>query len=112
MVRPPALPPLFVLTSLSREQVARRRLKRPPRRSAHLSTHRTHVSLAEAGIDRVAHKVDEDVKVMRDEIKRDDDRRDGRSGSRDIEEDEEGEDEDDADDNVDTVPGVKVPGVS
>ncbi|KAJ6619443.1 hypothetical protein B0H10DRAFT_1161286 [Mycena sp. CBHHK59/15] len=27
--------------------VARRRLKRPPRRSAHLATHRTHVSLAE-----------------------------------------------------------------
>jgi hypothetical protein len=63
--------------------VARRRLKRPPRRSAHLSTHRTHVSLAEAGIDRVAPKVDQDVKVMRDEIKRDDDRRDGGPGSRD-----------------------------
>ena len=52
--------------------VARRRLKRPPKRSAHLSTHRTHVSLAEAGIDRVAGKVDEDVKVMRDELQKDD----------------------------------------
>lgn len=84
--------------------VARRRLKRPPRRSAHLSTHRTHVSLAEAGIDRVAPKVDQDVKVMRDEIKRDDDRRDGGPGSRDngsgagaggMEEMEDGEDDED-----------------
>lgn len=55
--------------------VARRRLKRPPRRSAHLSTHRTHVSLAEAGIDRVVHRVDEDVQVMREEIQREDDER-------------------------------------
>ncbi|KAG6875421.1 hypothetical protein C0992_003934 [Termitomyces sp. T32_za158] len=55
--------------------VARRRLKRPPRRSAHLSTHRTHVSLAEAGIDRVVHRVDEDVLVMREEIQRDDERK-------------------------------------
>ncbi|KAF5382610.1 hypothetical protein D9615_002964 [Tricholomella constricta] len=89
--------------------VARRRLKRPPRRSAHLSTHRTHVSLAEAGIDRVAPKVDEDVQVMRDEIKRDDDRRDGGPGSRDIignrtsiEEEEDVEDEDYGDEPVDT----------
>lgn len=52
--------------------VARRRLKRPPRRSAHLAKHRTHVSLAEAGIDRVAAKVDEEVKVMRDEMQRED----------------------------------------
>jgi len=52
--------------------VARRRLKRPPKRSAHLSNNRTHVSLAEAGIDRVAGKVDEDVKVMRDELQKDD----------------------------------------
>lgn len=64
--------------------VARRRLKRPPRRSAHLSTHRAHVSLAEAGIDRVAARVDQDVQVMRDEIQREDNRRgDGGSGSRD-----------------------------
>ena len=87
--------------------VARRRLKRPPRRSAHLSSTRTHVSLAEAGIDRVVHKVDEDVKVMRDEIARDDQRRDAK-GRRDqdptnpltVEEDE-GEDEDDVDEHHD-----------
>ncbi|KAF8073821.1 hypothetical protein FPV67DRAFT_1479414 [Lyophyllum atratum] len=84
--------------------VARRRLKRPARRSAHLSTHRRHVSLAEAGIDRVAPKVDEDVQVMREEIKRDDDRRDGGSGRRrtgpgiDFPEEENGdEDEDEGD---------------
>lgn len=54
--------------------IARRRLKRPPKRSAHLSKNRQHVSLAEAGIDRVAHKVDEDVKSLRDEMERDDER--------------------------------------
>lgn len=63
--------------------VARRRLKRPPKRSAHLSTHRQHVKLSEAGIDRVAAKVDQDVKVMRDEIQKEDSRRDGGPGSRD-----------------------------
>lgn len=63
--------------------VARRRLKRPPKRSAHLSTHRQHVKLSEAGIDRVAAKVDQDVQVMRDEIQKDDSRRDGGPGSRD-----------------------------
>ncbi|KAJ7780587.1 hypothetical protein DFH07DRAFT_792813 [Mycena maculata] len=77
--------------------VARRRLKRPPRRSAHLATHRTHVSLAEAGIDRVAPKVDEDVQVMRDELQRDDDRRDaevrGVSEDGEVEEPEEAEEE-------------------
>ena len=53
-------------------QVARRRLKRPPRRSAHLATHRARVSLAEAaGIDRVAAKVDQDVAVMREQVERD-----------------------------------------
>ncbi|PPQ89640.1 hypothetical protein CVT25_013827 [Psilocybe cyanescens] len=62
--------------------VARRRLKRPPRKSAHLSTKRTHISLAEAGIDRVAAKVDQDVQTMRDEIQKDDNRRDGGPGSR------------------------------
>ncbi|KAG9315503.1 hypothetical protein JVU11DRAFT_3117 [Chiua virens] len=56
--------------------VARRRLKRPPKRSAHLSKQRRHVSLAEAVIDRVAPKVDEDVEVMRDELERADDLRD------------------------------------
>lgn len=55
--------------------VARRRLKRPPKRSAHLAKNRMHVSLAEAGIDRVVPKVDQDVAVMRDEMQRDDDRR-------------------------------------
>ncbi|KAF9233317.1 hypothetical protein BU15DRAFT_80250 [Melanogaster broomeanus] len=55
--------------------VARRRLKRPAKRSAHLAKHRVHVSLAEAGIDRVAAKVDQDVAVMRDEMQREDERR-------------------------------------
>lgn len=55
--------------------VARRRLKRPPKRSAHLAKHRVHVSLAEAGIDRVAAKVDHDVAVLRDEMQREDERR-------------------------------------
>ena len=50
--------------------VARRRLnlKRPSKRSARLAKNRVHVSLAEAGIDRVAAKVDHAVEVMRDEI--------------------------------------------
>lgn len=52
--------------------VARRRLKRPPKRSAHLAKHRARVSLAEAGIDRVAAKVDHAVAVMRDEMQRED----------------------------------------
>ncbi|KAJ7044067.1 hypothetical protein C8F04DRAFT_1250673 [Mycena alexandri] len=60
--------------------VARRRLKRPPRRSAHLATHRAHVSLAEAGIDRVAPRVDADVQVMRDELAREEGRREGEEG--------------------------------
>jgi len=55
--------------------VARRRLKRPPKRSAHLATHRAHVPLAEAGIDRVAAKVDHAVAVLRDEMQREDPRR-------------------------------------
>ncbi|KAG1861714.1 hypothetical protein DFJ58DRAFT_776689 [Suillus subalutaceus] len=66
--------------------VARRRLKRPPKRSAHLAKNRMHVSLAEAGIDRVVPKVDQDVAVMRDEMQRDDDRR-GKEEERDIDED-------------------------
>ncbi|KAF9267485.1 hypothetical protein L218DRAFT_920410 [Marasmius fiardii PR-910] len=57
--------------------VARRRLKRPPRKSAHLAKHRVHVSLAEAGIDRVAAKVDEDIKAMKETILRDDETRVG-----------------------------------
>jgi hypothetical protein len=97
-------------------QVARRRLKRPPKKSAHLSTRRAHVSLAEAGIDRVAAKVDEDVRVMRDEIQKDDIRRDGGPGSRDdgrfnsINEDGDGEDEGDDDGDDGDKPGVKVAG--
>ncbi len=50
--------------------VARRRLKRPPRRAAHLAPHRARVSLAEAGIDRVATKVDQDVLTMREQAER------------------------------------------
>ncbi|KAH0586326.1 hypothetical protein H2248_007573 [Termitomyces sp. 'cryptogamus'] len=80
--------------------VARRRLKRPPRKSAHLSTHRTHVSLAEAGIDRVVHKVDEDVQVMREEFQREDEERKGKgkglgAHAHDVVEEREDEDEDD-----------------
>lgn len=97
--------------------VARRRLKRPPRKNAHLSTHRAHVSLAEAGIDRVAAKVDQDVQVMRDEIQKDDNRRDGGPGSREDRRygtvDEEGEqhDEDEGAGESDEEPeGVKVAG--
>jgi hypothetical protein len=56
--------------------VARRRLKRPPKRSAHLAPHRARVSLAEAaGVERVTPKVDKDVEQMRVEMKREDDRR-------------------------------------
>lgn len=98
--------------------VARRRLKRPPRKSAHLATHRKHLSLAEAGIDRVAAKVDEDVKVMRDALQRDDEQRnvhkdpgseaalerEARRGDDRIEEDE-GDEEGD-----DETAGVKVAG--
>lgn len=62
-------------------QVARRRLKRPPRRSAHLAPHRARVSLAQAaGIDRMAPKVDQDVADMRDQIERDDEDRDRQNG--------------------------------
>ena len=53
--------------------VARRRLKRPPRRSAHLSTHRARVSLAEAAkVERITPRVDQDVENMRSELQRDD----------------------------------------
>ena len=52
--------------------VARRRLKRPPKKAAHLSKSRTHLKLSEAGIDRVAGKVDADVHAMRDELEKDD----------------------------------------
>ncbi|KAJ7644084.1 hypothetical protein FB45DRAFT_736059 [Roridomyces roridus] len=81
--------------------VARRRLKRPPRRAAHLATHRAHVSLAEAAIDRVASKVDSDVQVMRDEIQRAEDRREPESHAM-----EEAEEEEELDEET----MVKVPG--
>ena len=55
--------------------VARRRLKRPPRKNAHLAKHRARVSLAEAaGVERVTQRVDEEVAHMRDEIKAEEDR--------------------------------------
>ncbi|KIK69641.1 hypothetical protein GYMLUDRAFT_151485 [Collybiopsis luxurians FD-317 M1] len=86
--------------------VARRRLKRPPRKSAHLATHRQHVSLAEAArTDRVVARVDEDVKVMRDEIQREDAQR-SLTEAREIE--EEGEEVDEEGD--DEAAGVKVAG--
>jgi len=57
--------------------VARRRLKRPPRKSAHLAQHRARVSLAEAaGIDRMASKVDQDVAALRDQMAQDEKDRD------------------------------------
>ncbi|KIY67139.1 hypothetical protein CYLTODRAFT_397741 [Cylindrobasidium torrendii FP15055 ss-10] len=107
--------------------VARRRLKRPPKRSAHLLKNRAHVKLAEAGIDRVAAKVDQDVKVMRDEIQRDDDRRAAEAGgidrvsmgsrtsSKHIEEadaeaEADGEGDDETDEIDDAPAGVKVAG--
>ncbi|EAU86244.2 hypothetical protein CC1G_03455 [Coprinopsis cinerea okayama7 len=61
--------------------VARRRLKRPPKKAAHLSTSRRRVKLAEAGIDRIAGKVEEDVHAMRDELQKEEKRRDGGPGS-------------------------------
>ena len=87
--------------------VARRRLKRPPRRSAHLAKHRARVSLAEAaGIERVTPRVDEDVAQMRDEIER----ADKQEGMRRTE--DQGEDENDPDTEVEGDPpaGTKVAG--
>lgn len=56
--------------------VARRRLKRPARRAAHLSPHRARVSLAEAaGVESVTPKVDREVEHMRDELIRDEEER-------------------------------------
>lgn len=56
--------------------VARRRLRKPPRRAAHLSPHRARVSLAEAaGVESVTPKVDQEVEHMRDELQRDEERR-------------------------------------
>ena len=88
--------------------VARRRLnlKRPSKRSARLAKHRVHVSLAEAGIDRVAAKVDHAVEVMHDEIHWVDER--GSEGStRGIEAAAEGE-ESDGDGDGDGFLGTKI----
>lgn len=53
--------------------IARRRLKRPAKKSAHLAPHRARVSLAEAAaVDKVGPgRLDKDVEVMRDELNRD-----------------------------------------
>jgi isopentenyl diphosphate isomerase/L-lactate dehydrogenase-like FMN-dependent dehydrogenase len=60
--------------------VARRRLKRPPRKSAHLAQHRARVSLAEAaGKDTMARKVDQDVAALRDQMARDEKEADPRA---------------------------------
>ncbi|KAL5524656.1 hypothetical protein ACEPAF_9796 [Sanghuangporus sanghuang] len=76
--------------------VARRRLRRPARRSAHLSSHRARVSLAEAaGIERVTPKVDREVENMRDELEGDDDRRENRDQIAEVGDDEETEHETD-----------------
>jgi len=60
--------------------VARRRLKRPPRKSAHLAQHRARVSLAEAARkDTMARKVDQDVAALRDQMARDEKEADPRA---------------------------------
>lgn len=63
--------------------------------------------MAEAGIDRVAPKVDQDVKVMRDELERDDDRREAASGGV-AEMDDDRDDDGKSDD--ESPAGVKVAG--
>ncbi|KAF8500713.1 hypothetical protein BU17DRAFT_102389 [Hysterangium stoloniferum] len=52
--------------------IARRRLKRPPRRNAHLTSHRARVPLSKAEIDKAPSKVENDVEAMRVEIERED----------------------------------------
>jgi hypothetical protein len=56
--------------------IARRRLKRPAKKSAHLVPHRARVSLAEAAaIDKVGPgRLDRDVEEMREELSRDETR--------------------------------------
>ena len=78
--------------------VDRRRLKRPPRKNAHLAKHRARVSLAEAaGVERVTQRVDEEVAHMRDEIQAEEDRETARMKDqerlREGAEEEEGEEE-------------------
>jgi hypothetical protein len=73
--------------------VARRRLRKPPKKAAHLSQHRARVSLAEAGIDRVASRVDQDVVHMREEVDHDEERRHVPEAVEEEDEDEEAEGE-------------------
>lgn len=81
--------------------VARRRLKRPARRSAHLTTHRARVSLAEAaGVESITPKVDRDVESMRNELEREEERREGEGGHN--HDHDHAEHEDDGEDDVDT----------
>ena len=87
--------------------VARRRLKRPARRSAHLSPHRARVSLAEAAkVELVTPKVDRDVEHMRDELEREEERREHNEGVLDADDDET---EHEGDTTVTQI-GEKVPG--
>jgi hypothetical protein len=85
--------------------VARRRLKRPPRGSAHLDPKRgqPRVRLAQAGIDKVVSRVDQDVAHMREEVQEDDERRDDPRHSH-VAQDEE---EDDGDDDEPAEPEVE-----
>jgi hypothetical protein len=87
--------------------VARRRLKRPPKHAAHLLKNRAHVPLAEAGIDRVASKVD--AKSVWEDIDMDDQgggdqKKAGTSQG--LDEGEEGDEEEPDENSL----GVKVPG--
>lgn len=98
MVRPPSLSPHVLRHgSRARRQVARRRLKRPPKRAAHLAPHRPRTSLANANIDTVASRVDQDVAHMREEVGRDEDSRHEPGGGVVVEEDDEDEDAPDGD---------------
>lgn len=77
--------------------VARRRLKRPPRKSAHLTQHRARVSLAEAARkDTMARKVDQDVAALRDQMARDEKEADPRAPPQSNPEEFDDEDEDSA----------------
>ena len=92
--------------------VARRRLKRPARRSAHLNTHRARVSLAEAaGVERVTPKVDRDVEELRDQLQRENEREETDAFAAGAGDDEDTEHEDHEDESMGTAPiGQKVAG--
>jgi hypothetical protein len=97
----------LVQRSAAPVMVARRRLRRPPRGNAHLDPRRAQprVKLAEAGIDRVASRVDQDVAHMREEVAEDEERRDNRAPP------PSAPDEDDEDEDADVeVEGRKVAG--